>query len=57
MAKGQCKNTIDKIQDNMAPSEYSYTTTASSEYPNTIKTKDNDLKSNLIKMIGTFYRN
>ena len=54
MAKGPQKNTINKSQGNMAPSEHSYPTTPSPGYPNTTKTQENDLKSNLIKMIEAF---
>jgi hypothetical protein len=35
MAKGQWNSTINKIQDNLTPSEYSYPTTESPAYPNT----------------------
>jgi BMFP domain-containing protein YqiC len=38
----------------MRPSEFSYSTTASPGYPNINKAQENDLKSNLIKMIETF---
>jgi hypothetical protein len=35
----------------MTPLEHSYPTTTSAGYPNTTKAQENDLKSNLIKMI------
>ena len=38
----------------MTPSEHSYPTTACPGYSNTTKTQENDLKSNLIKMIKAF---
>jgi|AATB01.1.fsa_nt_gi hypothetical protein len=34
----------------MIPSEHSYPTIAGTGYPNTTKTQENDLKSNLIKI-------
>ena len=38
----------------MIRSEHSYPITANSGYRNTIKVQENDLKSNLIKMIEAF---
>ena len=38
----------------MTPSKHSYPTTASLRYPNTAEAQENDLKSNLIKMIEAF---
>jgi hypothetical protein len=35
MVKGQCKNTVNNSQGNMAPPDPSYPTKASPEYPNT----------------------
>jgi hypothetical protein len=35
----------------MIPPKHSYPTTASPGYPNTTKTQENDLQSNLIQMI------
>jgi hypothetical protein len=54
MAKVPQKNTINKSQGNMTPSEYSYLTTASTANPNTTKAQENDFKSSLIKMTGVF---
>jgi len=38
----------------MTPPKHSYPTTAISGYPNAAKTLENDLQSNLTKMIGAF---
>jgi hypothetical protein len=38
----------------VTPSEHSYPTTASPGYPNRPEAQENDLKSNLIKMIEAF---
>jgi hypothetical protein len=38
----------------MTPSKHSYPTTASLRYPNTAEAQENDIKSNLIKMIEAF---
>jgi hypothetical protein len=54
MGKGQCRNTINKSQGNMVLTEPRYPTTASSEYLNTAESQENNLKSNLMKMIETF---
>ena len=54
MAKGPGKTTIYKSQGNVPPSELSYATTASLGYPNTTEAQENDLKSNLIKMMEVF---
>jgi hypothetical protein len=54
MAKGQFKNTINKSQGNMTPTEPSYPTTASPEYPNTPESQESNFKSNLIKMTEVF---
>jgi DNA anti-recombination protein RmuC len=54
MNKGQCKNTINKSQGNITPSDHSYTTSASSGYPNTTKAYKNDLNSNLTKIAQAF---
>ena len=51
MTKGQCKNTVNNSQGNMAPSETIYPITASPEYSNTAETEENDLKINHMKMI------
>jgi hypothetical protein len=45
IAKGQCKNIINKSQGNMIPPEPSSPTTARSRYPNTTETQKDDLKS------------
>ena len=54
MVKGQHKNTINKSYGNMEPPELSYPMTASPGYPNTLEAQENDLKSNLRKIIVTF---
>lgn len=54
MIEGQHKNTINKSQGNMAPSEHSYTTATSPGYPNKTEAQENELKCNLTKLIGTF---
>jgi hypothetical protein len=41
-------------QNNMTISGHSYLTTASPGYPNTTETQENDLKHNLMKIIGAF---
>jgi hypothetical protein len=51
MAKGPGKNRSNKYQDSMTQSKHTYSTTASPGEPNTNETQENDLKSNLIKMI------
>jgi hypothetical protein len=38
----------------MEPSKQSYPTILSTEYPNTMKAQEDDLKSSLIKMIDGF---
>lgn len=38
----------------MVPPGQSYPTTANSEYPNTAKAQEDDVKYDLIKMIGVF---
>ena len=52
MAKGQHKNTINKSQGNMAPSE-----PASPGYLNTAEAQEDDPKSNLVKTVEVFKRN
>ena len=47
------KNTINKSQGKIIASDPSYHITASSGYPNTNETKENDLKSNLTEMIDS----
>jgi len=54
MAKGPRKKTINESQGNVTPPENSYSTTARLGYPNTTEAEENDLKSNLIKMIEAF---
>jgi hypothetical protein len=51
MPKGQGKNTINKTLGNMAPPEPSCSATENPGYPNKIDAQQNDLKSNLMKMI------
>jgi hypothetical protein len=43
-----------KSQDNLTPSDQSYGTIASSGYPTITQAQENDLKSNLIKIIDAF---
>ena len=54
MAKGHQKNTINKSQVKMTPPKNSYTNTASPSYTNITKTQENDINSNIIKMIKFF---
>jgi hypothetical protein len=54
MTKGSRKNTNNKSQGNMTPSEHSYPIIASPRYPNSTEAQENDCKSNLIKMIESF---
>lgn len=54
MAKGPQKNTINKNQGNMIPTNHNYSTTASPGYPNTPETWENDLKFKLTKMMEVF---
>ena len=51
MPRGQYENTINNSQDNMAPPELSYPTTASPGYSNIAEAQENDLKTNFMKMI------
>jgi hypothetical protein len=46
MAKSPQMKIINKNQGNKTPPKYSYPTTASPGYPNTIKTQENVLESN-----------
>jgi len=54
MTKGEHKNTINKSQSNITPPEPSYSMTERPEYPNTPKSQEDDLTSNLMKMIENF---
>lgn len=49
MPRGQHKNIINNSQDNMAPPEPSYSTTASSEHSDTVEAQENNLKINFMK--------
>ena len=49
MAKGQCKNAVNKSQGNMVPPECSYPTTVNFEYLNIPELQENGLMSNLMK--------
>jgi hypothetical protein len=51
MPKGQHKNTSSKTQGNMAPPEPSHPATANPGYSNETEAQEEDLKSNLIKII------
>jgi len=44
-------NIINNTQGDTEPSEPSYSTIASPEYSNTAEAQENDLKSNLMKML------
>jgi hypothetical protein len=54
MPKGQCKNTINRNQDNIAPPESSYPATTNPGYPSETEAQKEKLKSQLIKMIESF---
>jgi hypothetical protein len=51
MAKGNCKNLINRNQEHWASSKHSTPTTASPVYPNTPEKQDMDLKSYLIMVV------
>jgi hypothetical protein len=51
MTRGQCKNTINNSQSNLAPLEPSYHTTVSPGYYNIVEAQENYPKFNLINMI------
>lgn len=52
MPKHQCKNTINNSQGSITPPELSYSLTARYEYFNASEAQENDLKKNLMKIIG-----
>ena len=54
MAKGKCKNITNRNQGNMAPSEPSSQTKASTRYANTLEKQDLDLKSYLMMLTENF---
>lgn len=54
MVKSPYKNTNNKGQGNTAPSEQTYTITASSGYHNSTEEQENGLISYLIKIIDAF---
>ena len=54
MPKGQCKNTINRNQDNIAPPESSYPATTNPGYPNETEAQEEDFKFNLMKLIKAF---
>jgi spore germination protein YaaH len=54
ITRGQYKNTFNNTQGNMALPEPSYPITAHPGYSNTVEAQENDLKSNLMKMIVVF---
>jgi hypothetical protein len=54
MAKGKCKNLMNKNQDCLASSEPSTPNTASPGYSNTPEKQDLDLKSYLMKLVEDF---
>lgn len=49
MAKGQQRDAIIKSQNNMAPSEHNYHTTASPGYATINEAQENDTESNLTR--------
>jgi hypothetical protein len=51
MTREWCKNTIN--YGNVSPLEYSYTTTAGSEYFTTTETQEKFLKINFTKIYGS----
>ena len=53
MNRGQNKNKIKKTQGNMEPPDTNYSTTASPEHSNIAEVQENDLKSNLVKMLDS----
>ena len=54
MHKEQCENTINKTQGNITLPEPSYAATTNPVYPNETEAEEEDLKSNLIKMVVCF---
>lgn len=54
MARVQCKNIINKRQNNMAQTECISHTTSSLGYANTAESKENGSKSNPIKTTEVF---
>ena len=54
MAKGKCKNLINRNQEHWASSEPSTPTTTSPGYHNTPEKQDSDLKSYLMMLIEDF---
>jgi hypothetical protein len=56
MVRGKCKNISNRNQYNLATTEPSSPTIASSGYPNTPIRKDSDLNSHVIKMIEDFLK-
>ena len=54
MAKGHQKNTNNKTEQYDTFRTHRYPITASLGYSNTAEAQENDLKSNLIKMIEAF---
>jgi len=54
MARGKCRNTINRNQDYMASSEPNSPTKANTEYPNKPEKPDQVSKSYLIMMLEDF---
>jgi hypothetical protein len=54
MAKGQLMNTNNNIQGNIVPPKPRYPTTTSNGYTNTTKAQEDNLKTNVLKMIEDF---
>jgi hypothetical protein len=57
VAKGKCKNIINRSQCNMIPLEHSCPTTTSTWYPNISEEQNCGLKSQLMKIIEAFKEN
>jgi hypothetical protein len=54
MTKREFKDTINSTQGNMSPSEPSSPTTMNSRFRNEFEAQEEDLKSNLIRIIVAF---
>ena len=54
MPEGWLKKTVNKIQVNMIPPKPSYLATTNPGYPNETEAQEDNLKSNLIKMLEAF---
>ena len=54
MCKEQCKNEINRTQGNTRSAELCFPATTNPRYPNETEAQEENLKSNLIKMIEAF---